>query len=251
MRDCAKALLHWSKLVKHQTVVTVALLAIAVPLRSETPKATLVAGTDHTCPAQLPNGTNYEVHYRTLKARWNGREVYVVVNAYYKPGSGEFLYYSSIWSEEKYLHDSKEQAAWTCKPTGRHVVLLENAEWADFWALTIAPRIEVYHSTLRFSSIGEAWRYVSTHFDDCQLPSSRAKCYDEIPLYKDLGSEFFRPERLRFSAGPYFYDPLVSAKKVGNSWQLEVKGADEPNRALVFLDEKFKLVKITRFPAPK
>src|SRR5208282_6900389 len=119
MRDCAKALLHWSKLVKHQTVVTVALLAIAVPLRSETPKATLVAGTDHTCPAQLPNGTNYEVHYRALKARWKGRDVYVVVYAYYKPGSGEFLYNPSISSKEEYLRDFKKQPAWVCKPTMR------------------------------------------------------------------------------------------------------------------------------------
>jgi hypothetical protein len=237
--------------VKHLTVVTAALLAIAVPLYSQTAKGTLVAGTDHTCSAQLPNGTSYEVHYRTLKARWKGRDVYAMVKAYYKPGSGEFLYYSSIWSKEAYPRDSKEQAAWTCEPKERHVVLLENAEWADCWVLTTSPRIEVYHSTLRFSSIGEAWQYVSTRLDECQVSPGRAKCYSEIPLYKSFDFDFFRPESLRFDARPYSYDPLVSVKKAGSTWEVLRKGADEPNRALVILDENFKLVKTTTFAASK
>jgi hypothetical protein len=126
-----------NRFVRHRLGVTVAfdavtLLAVAVPLHSESGKGTLVAGSDQTCAAQLPNGTNYEVHYRTLKARWEGRDVYVVVNAYYKPGSGEFLYSTSIWSKEAYLRDFKEQAAWPCNPSERHIVFLERGEWADF-----------------------------------------------------------------------------------------------------------------------
>lgn len=230
----------------------VPLLGQTAPTR-KTPKATLVSGTDHTCPARLPDGTKYEIHFRRLKARWQERDHYVVVKAYYVPNSGEFLFYSSIWGKEDYQRDFKEQPPWKCDPSESelHVALLENRQWVDFWALTSGPRLEVYRSTLRFSSIGEAWRYVSAHFDECQMPPTRAKCYDEIPLYKELDFDFFRPERLRFSVAPYVYNPLVSAKKVGSTWEVVVKGADEPNRALVVLDEKFKLVKVTRFSASR
>jgi hypothetical protein len=215
---------------------------------SQTPKPAVVAGADHVYSAELPNGTNYEVHYRTLRGQWEGRDVHVVVNAYYKPGSGEFLYYSSIWD---YLRDFNEKVAWVSKPGEGHVALLEDGEWADFRALTSGPRLVVYHSNFRFYSIEEAWRYVLQHFAECQLPSGQAKCCDEIPLYKDLDFDFFRPERLRWSAAPYSYNPLVSAKKVGSAWEVVIRGADEPNRALVILDKNFKLVKITRLSALK
>lgn len=237
--------------MKYEIIFTAAWLALALPVHAETATATLVAGTDRTCPAQLPNGTNYEVHHRRLKARWKDQDVYVGVNAYYKPGSGEFLFNSSISSKEAYLRDFKEQAAWTCEPIKGHVVFLENGEWADFWALTEGPRIWVYHSSLRFPSIGQAWRYVSTHFDECALPSPQATCYDEIPLYKELDFGFFRPKSLRFDARPYGYDPLVSVRKAGSTWEVLIKGADEPNRALIILDKNFRLVRITRFTAPK
>ena len=44
----------------------------------------------------------------------------------------------------------------------------------------------------------------------------------------------------------YIYNPLVSVKKVGSNWILEIKGADEPNKAEVVLDSSFKLVKVTK-----
>jgi hypothetical protein len=237
----------WEKLVKHEIILTVAWLVLALPLRSQAPKATLVAGTDQTCPAQLPDGSNYEIHFRTLKARWKDRDVFVLVNAYYKPGSGEFLYYSTIISKEGYLRDFKEvwARARTCKPIEGHTVLLEDREWADFWA---SSRLDVYHSALQFVTIGEAWQYVSTHFEECQ--SGSTKCWEEIPVYKQLPEMFFRPESLRWDARPYFYNSLVSAKKAEFTWEVVIKGADEPNRALVILDQNFKLVKITRFAAP-
>ena len=233
----------------HRNIFLVGLLALAMPLHSQTRRAVLVPGSDHTCPAQLPDGTKYEVHFRTLKARWQDRDVYVVVQAYYKPNSGEFLFYSSIWQKADYLRNPKGDAEWSCEPGYQSVVLLENGEWVEFRAMTSGPRLEVFHSTLRFSSIRVAWGYVSTHFDDCRMPSEKAKCYDEVPLYKDLDFDFFRPERLRFNAAPYFYNPLVSARKAGSTWEVVVKGADEPNRARIDLDEKFKLLKVTRFSA--
>jgi hypothetical protein len=109
----------------------------------------------------------------------------------------------------------------------------------------------VHHSRLRFRSIGEAWRHVSTHFDECQLPSGRAKCYVKIPLYKEINPDLFRPESLRFDARGYNYDPLMSVKKVGSTWKVVIKGADEPNRAMVILDENFTFVKIARLAAPR
>jgi hypothetical protein len=232
-------------------VLIVGLLALAIPSHSGTQRAVLVPGSDHTCLEQLPDGTKYEVHFRTLKARWQDRDVYVAVKAYYKPNSGEFLYHGSIWEKEDYLQNPKGNAAWSCEPNGRSVVLLEGKEWVELWALTSGPRLDVFHSELHFPSLGEAWRYVSTHFDACRIPipSEKAKCSDEIPLYKDLDFDFFRPERLRFIAAPYDYNPLVSAKKVGSTWEVVLKGADEPNRAMLLLDENFKLLKIRKFSA--
>jgi hypothetical protein len=60
------------------------------------------------------------------------------------------------------------------------------------------------------------------------------------------GREFFLPKRLEFSAQPYGYNSLGSVKKVGSNWELEIKGADEPNRATVLLDSEFKLVNVTK-----
>jgi hypothetical protein len=34
--------------------------------------------------------------------------------------------------------------------------------------------------------------------------------------------------------------------KVGTNWVMEMKGADEPNRATVVLDENFELLKATK-----
>jgi len=41
------------------------------------------------------------------------------------------------------------------------------------------------------------------------------------------------------------YDSLAGVKKVGSNWILELKGADEPNRAEAVLNSDFKLVKVT------
>jgi hypothetical protein len=70
-------------------------------------------------------------------------------------------------------------------------------------------------------------------------------------LYKQLGNEFFRPKRLEFDARPFVYNSLDSVKKVGQNWELEIKGADEPNRATVLLDANFKLLAVTKNTAPR
>jgi hypothetical protein len=73
-----------------------------------------------------------------------------------------------------------------------------------------------------------------------------AKWVEDIPLDQQLGAAFFRPKRLEFDARPFMFDPLVSAKKAGSHWELEIKGADEPNRATVWLDSNFKLIQVTK-----
>ena len=71
-----------------------------------------------------------------------------------------------------------------------------------------------------------------------------------IYIDTELGRDFFRPERLRFDARPYTYDSLTGVSKVGSNWQLEIKGADKPNRAIVLLDSNFKLLKVTKIAVP-
>jgi hypothetical protein len=44
----------------------------------------------------------------------------------------------------------------------------------------------------------------------------------------------------------YFCTIGSGVKKLGSNWELEIKGADEPNRATVLLDSEFKLVKVTK-----
>jgi hypothetical protein len=110
--------------------------------------------------------------------------------------------------------------------------------------------IDVFHCKLKFPTRQKAWSHVAAHWrdgpDDAE-PS--AKWVEEISLYKQLGENFFRPKRLEFDARPYSYDPLVSAKKVDGQWKLEIRGADEPNRAIVLLDSDFKLLGVTKNPS--
>jgi hypothetical protein len=105
-----------------------------------------------------------------------------MVNAYYKPGSGEFLYHSTIMSKEGYLRDFKNPiASFACKQIGGHVLLLENGEWVEFWGSN--GRLDAYHSSLQFGTIGKAWQYVSTRFEDCQMASgSSTNCHKEISV---------------------------------------------------------------------
>ena len=66
-----------------------------------------------------------------------------------------------------------------------------------------------------------------------------------IELDKVLGSNFFhRPERLLYDARPYMFRPLIGVKKVGSTWELQIRQTDD--RALVVLDKNFRVLKVAR-----
>jgi hypothetical protein len=209
----------------------------------------LVPGTDKMCLAKLSNGTSYELHRRILKAQHEGQPVYVDVLANYVPGSGEFLFVTMIYTNHGYLTTLKDREKLSCAPNLNVVRLLEDGEWAEFYALN--GTITVRHSRLQFPQITQAWHYVSAHFEEYTVDFTSTKCCEVIPLFKELGRDFFRPERLRFDARPFNYNSLVSAKKAGATWEVEIKGADEPNRAFVVLGSDFKLMEVRKFAAPK
>ena len=82
--------------------------------------------------------------------------------------------------------------------------------------------------------------------DSARGDSESSKWFSEIVLYKELGRDFFRPKSLEFDARPYSYNSLTKVRKVGANWELEIKGADEPNRAIVLLDSDLKLIRATK-----
>jgi hypothetical protein len=127
-----------------------------------------------------------------------------------------------------------------------HFLLLQDGQWVAFAAINSG--IRVYHSDLRFQSISSGWDYVAEHPEEMSSFSD-GRWVEFVSINKELGSDFFRPESLRFDARPFVYDPLAAVTKVNAHWQLEVKGADEPNRALVYLDGNFKLIKVVSLPA--
>ena len=196
----------------------------------------------------MPDGTSYEAWDRVFLTSWMGQPLYVKVRAYYRPGSGEFLWRSAGLSKTGYAHALKENSGkerTSCEEPRSHILLLQDGEWADFWAQ--GGRITVFHSNLKLHTREKVWSYIAQHWQDgSDDPHPSAKCALNILLYDQLGSEFFRPKSLEFDARPYTYDPLISAKKVGSNWEVGIKGADEPNRAIVLLDREFKVIKVTK-----
>jgi hypothetical protein len=233
-----------------------ALILCAVPLHAQAPKPRFLPGTEQVCEAKLADGRRYSVYGRILKTPLNGDDEYVDGRAYYMPGSGEFLWRATTYTKHGYIANLKDrprlfEQQQLCDNSLRHIVELRDGEWVDFYASN--GEITVFHSDLRFPSIDKAWQYVSEHWKDwkaeCFPAAGAAKWCNTFSVYKELGGGFFRPERLRFDARPYSYNPLVRATKLDSTWQLEIKGADEPNRAVILLDRNFKLLKITRTAA--
>jgi hypothetical protein len=109
------------------------------------------------------------------------------------------------------------------------------------------------HSNLKFDTRKKGWSYVAEHWQDGEFSfvgkGLSTKLVEQISLYQQLGPEFFRPKRLEFAAQGFSYNSLGSVKKVGQSWELEIKGADEPNRPTILLDSHFKLLAVTKNPA--
>lgn len=230
---------------RSSSVLLVAFLLLTSPGYAK-PKATFLRGTKHTCTAKLASGQPYEVQYRDYHWNRNGSDVYTGAVAYYLEGSGEFLWWGASFTRDGYFQygrNAKTDLKPDCKAPRRDLLELRDGELADFFALNAS--IQVLHSNLRFSSIEKGWKYVAEHPGETS-GSLGGKWFSSVSLYKELGDDFFRPERLRFDARPYVYDSLAGVKKVGSVWQVEIKGADEPNRAVVVLDSNFKLVKVTR-----
>jgi hypothetical protein len=228
--------------------VAAVLIVTALPLSAQTSKSGYLSGSDHVCKATLADGTPYEVWDRVLLKEWEGQPLYVKVRAYYRPGSGEIFWRSTGYSKTGYanaLKESPKKAGMSCEEPYRHIVVLQDGEWADFWAER--GRVVVSHCNLKFSSREKAWVYIEQHWQEgADDPGPSTKWVSEILLYDQLGREFFRPKKLEFDARPYMYDSLISVKKVGANWELEIKGADEPNRATVLLDREFRVIKATR-----
>jgi hypothetical protein len=237
--------------MNHAGFLPAALVLFALPLHSQTPKPEFLPGTEQMCEAKLADGRHYSIYGRILKTQLNGEDVYVDGTAYYMPGSGEFLWRGTTYTEHGYitsLEDRPRSFKQVCDGSPWHIVKLRDGEWADFFASNA--NITVFHSNLRFSSIDKAWQYVSEHWQDWKdesfhLPGA-TKWRSTFSVYKELGGDFFRPERLRFDARPYFYNPLVMAAKVNPNWELEIQGADPPKRAIILLDRNFKLLRVTR-----
>jgi hypothetical protein len=227
----------------------VAMMLVGLPLGAQTSKpAHYLSKADHRCRATLADGTPYEAWNRVIATEWDGQPLYVKVRAYYKPGSGELLWRSTGLSEKAYRGDLQGTSPMVrdrCAEPYGHILVLQDGEWADFWAER--GRVVVYHCDLKFKTRGEVWDYLKQHWrDGTDDANPSTKWGLEILLYDQLGAGFFRPKKLEFDARPYSYDSLVSVKKNGNTWELIIRGADEPSRAIVLLDHRFKIAKVAK-----
>lgn len=229
------------------------LLVMAMPLNAQSMRASYDYESDRMCEATLADGTHFEVWNRDLVIDLGGYEQYlhVKVHVYYKPGSGEFLWLNTGLAERVHaseVKDNSKKAAASCEEPYHHILILQDGEWADFWAEN--GKITVFHSSLKFETRDKAWSYIREHWQDGpDDPVAQAKWVAEILLYQQLGPAFFRPKRLEIDARPYTYDSLNSVKKVGSNWEVAIKGADEPNCATVLLDSNFKMLAVTKISA--
>jgi hypothetical protein len=231
-----------------------ALVLMSMSLSAQTSKPKYLSDSDHMCKATLANGTAYEVWDRLLLTKWNGKPSYLPVRGLYRSGSGEFLWRTSVgFSDQEHAIEmmEKPQKGGACpEDPQHHILLLQDGEWIDFLASN--GNVTVFHSNLKFHKREEAWSYVAEHWQDGQFGifgGGSTKFVEMTTINQQLGSDFFRPKRLEFAAQGYFYNSLGSVKKVGQHWEVEIKGADEPNRATVLLDSNFKLLSVTKNPA--
>jgi hypothetical protein len=225
------------------------LLVFALPLQASQ-KAKFLRHATHTCTSRSANGREFEIQYRAFRWRNQDKDVYTGAVAYYAPDTGEFLWWRGpgFTTKEAFLRNWGSSTVTMCKSKRPDIAVLEDGEWADFHGQNGG--IHVFHSNLKFSSMEKGWQYVAEHPEETSSWLG-GKWLQVVDLDKAVGDDFSRPERLRFSAQGYFYDSLAGVTKVGSTWQVEIKGADERNRALVVLDSDFKLIKVTRISTPK
>jgi hypothetical protein len=212
-------------------------------------KTEFLPHTKQTCASRSANGRELQIQYRGFHWRNRETDVYTGAVAYYVPGSGEFLWWGAgFTTKEAYLKNIGNNDETFCTSKRHDIVLVDDGELVIFYAENGG--IHIFHSNLKFPSIEKGWEYVAEHPDETSSWGG-GKWLQEVSLDKELGYDFFRTERLRLSAQPYLYDSLAGVTKVGSTWQVEIKGADQPNRAFVVLDRAFNLVKVTTNPAPK
>jgi hypothetical protein len=230
-----------------------ALILMVMPLSAQTSEPRYLSEWDHMCQATLADGTKYEVWDRLLVTEWRGKPSYLPVRGLYRPGSGEFLLRASggfTDKEHAVVMMEKPQKGGACPEDPQyHVLLLQDGQWIDFWSRNGG--VEVFHSNLKFYARKDAWSYVAEHWQDADpfvVGFASTKFVEKTNLNQQLEANFFRPKRLEFSAQGYLYNSLGGVKKVGQNWELEIKGADEPNRATVLLDNNFKLLAVTENP---
>jgi hypothetical protein len=215
---------------------------LLLPLSASASKADFVAGTQHTCKLHLAGGQFYLLQYRTFRWKKNQADVYTGAVAYYALGSGEFLWWGMNYTSDAYFRYGKNLSKPSkpgCIDAGPKTLRLQDGEWVYY--LAINSGLRVFHSNLKFPSIEKAWQYVAQHPDETSSWIG-GKWVESIDLDEVLGRDFFhRPERLRYDARPYFYQPLISVKKVGSTWELQIQGTDD--RALIILDNNFRVMK--------
>jgi hypothetical protein len=225
--------------------IVAVLLSLFAGVKSARGAPTYVPGTELSCQATLPNGMHYAAYGRFLKASYRGKTVFVDVRAYYKPGSGEFLWFGPAYPEHVYqstVKDRTRTAEELCQPKYPHLLIFQDHEWVEF--LPSGDKVQVLHCNLRFPTIALAWQYVARYWDEASYSAQNWSTW--VDLSKDLGADFFRPPG--DSAAPYNYNFISSAKKTSDAWQVEIKSADEAKRALITFNVNFLLLKITRLP---
>jgi hypothetical protein len=202
-------------------------------------------GTDISCQATLSDGTHYAAYGRLLKTSYRGQTAYVDLRAYYKPGSGEFLWFGPAYSEKAYqttVKDKPRVAEELCQPRYPHLLILKDQEWVDF--LPSGDKLQVLHCNLRFPSIALAWQYVARYWDEASYSFQHWSTW--VPLSKDLGEEFFRPKGMKDDKETYTYNFIVGAKKTSDAWEVEIKSAEGDHHALVTLNVNFQFLKVTK-----
>jgi hypothetical protein len=223
--------------------VGLACAGLFVPISANASRAAFV-GTERerTCRLHLADGQPYTLAYRTFRWRKKETEVYTGAVAFYQPGSGAFLWWGMDYTPDGYFRYGKNEPIPDCTDARRETLLLQDGEWADYLAINCSLR--VFHSNLKFPSIEKAWQYVAEHPDETSSWAG-GKWVASIDLYQVLGPDFFhRPEKLRYDARPYTYQPLIGVKKVGSTWELQIQGTDD--QALIVLDNDFRVVKATK-----
>ena len=210
-------------------------------------QANFVPGTKHACNLHLATGQPYVLQYRTFRWKKDDVEIYTTAVAYYASASGEFLWQGSDYAPDEYFRYGKKSSKPNCTDTRPGTLLLQDGEWANFWRVNSG--LWVFHSNLRFRSIERGWQYVTEHPNESSSKLN-GKWVVSIELDKVLGSDFFRrPERLLYDARPYMFRPLIGARKVGSTWELQIQGTDD--RALVVLDKNLRVVKVANPPGKR